>query len=239
MRRVLRFTESGHLFVEPGMDTDEIIDAMIRINYDEEFCIGFDFSPAFVAALMRSGFLVMSACYDDETNPIILLPKHHLVRNVLFFNDLHIGKTARRFLPKYELRPGSDYDAIVDSCVAKHGDDWLTKPLLDSMSCIRNDNLPDVCPYSFALYSRGKLVAGEFGVKAGRVYTSYSGYYDEDSSGRVQMIKTALYLRDNGFDFWDLGMPLDYKYTLGARDISLKEFVKLFRAARLAFNGQH
>jgi len=232
MRRVVRFTESGHIFIEPDTDADALLDAMIRINYDEEFCIAIDFSPSFVASLMYSGFLVMSVCLEDNDNTVLLLPKHHLTRNVLFFEDLHCGKTVKRLLPRYELRADSDYDTIVNNCVAKHGDAWLSKPLLDSMNHIRNDASQGVIPYSFALYRQEKLVAGEFGVKTGRVYTSYSGYYDEDSAGRVQMIKTALYLRDNGYDFWDLGMPLDYKYTLGARDLSLAEFVKLFRAGR-------
>jgi Leu/Phe-tRNA-protein transferase len=84
---------------------------------------------------------------------------------------------------------------------------------------------------SFALYRNGKLVAGEFGIKTGGVYTSYSGYYDEKNAGTVQMILTTMYLQEQGFAFFDLGMPLDYKNMLGARDISPQEFVSHFRAA--------
>jgi Leu/Phe-tRNA-protein transferase len=63
------------------------------------------------------------------------------------------------------------------------------------------------------------------------VYTSYSGYRDEDSAGTVQMLLTGRYLRDRGFAFWDLGMPLDYKDRLGAKNLSPEEFVELFRSA--------
>jgi leucyl/phenylalanyl-tRNA--protein transferase len=45
------------------------------------------------------------------------------------------------------------------------------------------------------------------------------------------MLLSAQYLQNAGFAFWDMGMPLDYKYTLGAHDLSLKEFVKLWRDA--------
>jgi Leu/Phe-tRNA-protein transferase len=69
-------------------------------------------------------------------------------------------------------------------------------------------------------------------VKVGSVYTSYSGYHDEASAGTVQMILTAEYLRDAGFAFLDLGMPLPYKYTLGAVDIGIKRFTDIFREAR-------
>jgi Leu/Phe-tRNA-protein transferase len=75
------------------------------------------------------------------------------------------------------------------------------------------------------------LVAGEFGVKVGRLYTSYSGYYDESNTGTVQLILATRWLQEHGFVFFDLGMPMDYKNALGAVDISPEDFVILFRTA--------
>jgi Leu/Phe-tRNA-protein transferase len=66
-------------------------------------------------------------------------------------------------------------------------------------------------------------------VVCGKVYTSYSGFYEEYNAGTVQLVKTTKYLQENGFSFFDMGMPLDYKTALGATDISQDEFVKLFR----------
>ena len=48
----------------------------------------------------------------------------------------------------------------------------------------------------------------------------------------MQLAATAGYLRAAGVTLWDLGMPLDYKATLGAHDVSRAEFLSLFRAAR-------
>ena len=87
-------------------------------------------------------------------------------------------------------------------------------------------------PVSFALYREGVLAAGEFGMAAGRVYKSYSGYFKEKNAGTVQMILTSRWLEENGFAFWDLGMPLPYKLTLGAREISRGTFIKAFWNAR-------
>jgi Leu/Phe-tRNA-protein transferase len=89
-----------------------------------------------------------------------------------------------------------------------------------------------VRPFSFGLYREGELRAGEFGVIAGRVYTSYSGYHEEGSAGSVQMILTARWLADHGFAFWDLGMPLDYKGKLGAKLLNTGDFMRIFREAR-------
>jgi Leu/Phe-tRNA-protein transferase len=162
----------------------------------------------------------------------VCLPKLHLVRSVLFFDNLDIKKSIKHYIRRYELRFDSDFDTILDRCIETHGDDWLTGPLVMAIKEIRRQRLYGVYPVSFGLYRNGILVAGEFGIMSGRVYTSYSGYYEEPNSGTVQLILAARYLKENGFAFLDFGMPLDYKSSLGATDISPGEFVNLFRLAQ-------
>ncbi|MDR0585508.1 MAG: GNAT family N-acetyltransferase [Treponema sp.] len=237
----LHYTSDGYLLIFPEDNIHRVVDAMLATGYNEEFCIALDFSPGFVARLMEAGFLVMSAEVfdkDEGKSVCVLLPKLHLIRSALFFENLHIKRSIRRFLPRYELRPDEDFDRILDRCVQVHGAEWLTPPLVESIRKIReNTGRMAACgptktahPVSFALYREGKLVAGEFGVVAGRVYTSYSGYYDEDNAGTVQLILTTRYLQTRNFAFFDLGMPLDYKTNLGAVDISPEEFVAIFRS---------
>jgi len=237
----LKYTLSGFIYISPSDDCNAVADAMLETNYNEEFCLAEDFSPEFIVKLMEAGFLVMSMNLDQENPHYILLPKLHLVRSALFFENLHIKKSIRRLLNQYELRVDSDFNYIVDRCIEKHGSDWLTPPLVECIKNIRAKQtvslpsekalLPTSCAYpaSFALYRGGKLIAGEFGVVFGKVYTSYSGFYEEDNSGTVQIILATRYLKEHGFSFFDLGMPLDYKNNLGAKDISPQEFVSLFR----------
>ncbi|MDR3114621.1 MAG: GNAT family N-acetyltransferase [Treponema sp.] len=239
MHSCLRYTLSGHVLIAPEDDPDMVVDALLNTEYAEEFCVALDFDPLFIARLMAAGFLVMStkipvgASEPAVPEPyFLLLPKLHRIRSVLFFPDLHIKKSIKPLLPRYELRVDTDFQGILERCVHIHGDDWLTLPLQERLTKIRTNTALPVRPVSFGVYRNGELKAGEFGVSAGRVYTSYSGYYDEDSAGTVQMILTAQYLQDRGFAFFDLGMPLDYKDTLGACTIEPRRFVRLFRAAR-------
>jgi Leu/Phe-tRNA-protein transferase len=218
-----------------------VVDAMLETAYSEEFCLARDFDENFIDRLMGAGFLVMSTELKDENSGTeneseeepfyILLPKLHLVRSVLFFPDLHIKKSIRAFISKYELRVNTDFDFILDKCVQIHGSDWLTTPLVGVLKSLHRGNA-GAKPVSFAVYREGELKAGEIGVAIGRVYTSYSGYYEEANAGTVQMILMTRWLEENGFAFLDLGMPLEYKTGLGAKDISPSRFVELFRAAR-------
>jgi Leu/Phe-tRNA-protein transferase len=229
----LVYTLSGHIFISPRDDPRRIIDAIIETGYQEEECLALDFDPDFAAGLMAEGFLLMSGPARAENSVLtILIPKHHVQRSVLFFEDLHQSRSIKRFLPRYELRADADFDRIIGKCIAVHGDDWLTEPLIGSIRTIRARQDPRARPFSFGLYREGELRAGEFGVIAGRVYTSYSGYHEESSAGNVQMILTARWLKERGFAFWDLGMPLDYKQKLGAKLLNTAEFIRLFREAR-------
>ena len=239
----MRYTETGFLVILPEDDPHEIVDGMLETDYNGEFCVSFDFDPDFIARLMEAGFLVMSGKFGDQGDEpsesgdyvgtfYLPLPKLHLVRSALFFENLHVKKSVKRYLGRYELRPDVDFDLIMDRCIEIHGDEWLTPPLVAAIREIRRQGIRGVHPMSFALYRDGKLVAGEFGIKVGRVYTSYSGYYDESNCGTVQLILTTRYLQEQGFAFFDLGMPLDYKNGLGAVDISPDEFVRLFRMAQ-------
>jgi Leu/Phe-tRNA-protein transferase len=237
----LKYTLSGYIYIAPSDDCREIVDAMLETDYSEEYCLADVFDPSFIAKLMEAGFLVMSVNISEEDPFYLLLPKLHLVRSALFYENLHIKKSIRKLLNRYELRADADFDYIIDRCVEKHGDDWLTAPLVENIKKIRQTAIethpaqetlspvPYAYPASFALYRDGKFAAGEFGVVCGKVYTSYSGFYDEDNAGTVQLVLTAQYLQEHGFSFFDLGMPLDYKTDLGAVDITPQEFVKLFR----------
>jgi Leu/Phe-tRNA-protein transferase len=238
----LRHLPTGHIFIDSTDDCDLLVDAMLETDYCEEFCLAKDFDEAFIHRLMEAGFLVMSAELKDEDSSAenkseevepfyILLPKLHLIRSVLFFPDLHIKKSVRHFHSRYKLRVNTDFDFILDKCVQIHGSDWLTPPLVGILKSLHRNNA-GAKPVSFAVYRKGELKAGEIGVVIGRVYTSYSGYYEEDNAGTVQMILMTRWLEERGFAFLDLGMPLDYKTDLGAKDISPSLFVELFRAAR-------
>jgi len=244
----LNYTLSGHIFISPNDDCHKIADAILATGYEQDFCVAVDFNPEFIAKLMEAGFLVMSMnlSENNEEPEYILLPRLHLVRSALFFENLHIKKSIKRFLNKFELRADVGFEHILDRCVEKHKSDWLTPPLVECIKKIRaksdasNDNSEkndkglltpseNARPASFALYREGELVAGEFGVVCGKVYTSYSGFYDEANAGTVQIILATRHLQEQGFSFFDLGMPLDYKKDLGAVDISAEEFVRLFR----------
>ena len=93
--------------------------------------------------------------------------------------------------------------------------------------------------YAVNLYSievwnskTGELAAGELGYTYGLIYTSLTGFSVENSAGSVQLAALGQLLYKEGFDMWDLGMKLDYKMNLGAREMNRLDFVDKVRELR-------
>jgi Leu/Phe-tRNA-protein transferase len=131
------------IFMGPEDDCEAIVDIMLASGYSEEFCVGVNWDPLFIARLMKAGFLVMSDTInveDDEGNPVladIVLPKLHLVRSALFFGNLHIKRSIKPYLSRYELRFNTDFRTVVQQCLEIHGQGWLTPSLVQSLFAIR------------------------------------------------------------------------------------------------------
>lgn len=224
------------VFLPELPDYDNVIDTLIDSGYKEEFCVADSFEVPVIRSLMEAGFLVMSF----QNGEALLLPKLHWERSVLFFKDLHIPKSLKSRLHTYTLKPFDSLQPIIEACIDAHGDEWLTEPLVKALIKLdprlqsdQNDIPQHAFCSAFGLYKNNKLVAGEFGVFCGGVYTSYSGFYWENNAGTIQMVLTARFLEASGFSFWDLGMPMDYKSRLGAVSLARPHFIKLFREARL------
>src|SRR5512145_1137578 len=121
----LRYSPSGHALLFPGDEPDAVVDALLEAAYAEEFCLSPSFDPCFLASLMAAGFLVMSLRLQEAAGPgsAIVLPKLHLERAVLDLNELREARSARRLLPRYELRVDVEFESVLDRCAAVHGED--------------------------------------------------------------------------------------------------------------------
>jgi Leu/Phe-tRNA-protein transferase len=236
---MLFYSGSGVPFVVPPEDCDAVADWM-EAFYPEEFCASESFDPDFVEALSASGFIAMATSEDGCE---FLVPKLHTLRSVMEPRDFRLTRTARRESSRYKFDVDRRFDEVLAACVATHGEGWLRPPLMEcwrELFASRSGRRARFA--SMEVYRRGDLVArhqivndlvaGEIGVFAGACYTSLTGFRRESGSGTVQLAATARYLEASGVRLWDLGMPLDYKASLGARNVSRREFLALFRAAR-------
>lgn len=222
--------------------------AIDKHNFDFSiFSVSFD--TLLLKKLMEYGFVILAGkCMFDAYNQKMLNPDDISEKKIIaaqeiinaklydkypivfleYLDDFHIPKSVYRKLHKYELRVDTDFDLIVDKCSKIHGEGWLFESTKDLYKKLYRESNPYFGFTSFALYRDNELKAGEFGCVIGNMYISYSGYYEESGAGTVQLIKMFQYLKESGFLCCNLFGGGDYKYKLGAMDINLEGYLRLF-----------
>ena len=82
-----------------------------------------------------------------------------------------------------------------------------------------------------------QLSGGELGYSVGGIYSSLTGFSTEDAAGSTQLIALGKLLERCGFDYWDLGMDLEYKRRLGAEMMGRMDFVGVVKRSRVEDRG--
>lgn len=218
-------------YIRSNEDTTKLIPKLK--DMEDDFTWSTSFSPSLVAGVCKEGFLPMAI--PVQRYFAVFTPKLHKMRCILDFQDLHVPRSIRKRAKKFELTVDKCFDFCIQQCCKQHGEGcWFYPALIKAYRKIfyKPDQFKGIKMHSFELWSNGTVVAGEIGYAVGGVYTSVSGFRTIDSSGTIQCCCVAKVLEAKGFDFWDLGMSMDYKDRLGARSVPRKEFLKRFLKSR-------
>lgn len=163
--------------------------------------------------------------------------KYHTNKLIITFDNLHISKKLKSWLKgkfaDYTITFNKAFDQCMEELLKAYPETWLTKDLIEKYRIIHKNPDTKVSIDSIEIWHGGKLVAGEIGFITCNAYASLSGFHNENDAGTLQMCLLGLFLKNNGYAYWDLGMELDYKYRYGAvsctRDEQEKHYATLSR----------
>ncbi|MEM6835387.1 MAG: GNAT family N-acetyltransferase [Cyanobacteria bacterium P01_C01_bin.120] len=206
-------------------DQDALVTVSQRLwRSSGEFCSALDFSPAFVAAVCRHGYLPMAEMIGDL--PLLLI-KSHRDRCVVDWDNLRLSRKLRRYAREVTFSVNRDFASCLSRIVAHHAPTtWLIQPLCQAFLSLHHQPLRSVAFHAIELYAQDELVAGEIGYSTGRIYTSVAAFHTKNGAGSVQLALLGQVLLASKFAFWDLGMPLSYKIQLGAHVENRQRFLR-------------
>ena len=154
-------------------------------------------------------------------------------RTVLFFDELHVGRTLRR-ARRGELRFSIDQafaDVIKACAAAPRGDDagtWIEPEIIEAYT--RLHRAGDA--HSVEVWDGDELAGGLYGVDAGGVFTGESMFHRAPNASKLALLFLVDHLRERGVTWLDCQVTTAHMRALGAREISRARFLDMLAEAQ-------
>lgn len=156
-------------------------------------------------------------------------------RAVLFFDDLHVGRSLRREASRAGLTFTIDraFREVIRACAAvpRPGQDgtWINPDIAEAY--VRLHEAGDA--HSVEAWQEGDLVGGLYGVDAAGLFTGESMFHRRTGASKLALLFLIDHLRARGATLIDCQVMTPHMEALGAREIPRARFLDLLAAAQV------
>lgn len=192
---------------------------------DGILAIGGDLSVERLLLAYQSGVFP----WFNEDDPIIWHSPDP--RFILQLDDLHISKSMRRVLNKnnFSYTLDTDFRFVIDACAntkrKEEDGTWITNDMINAYTILHELGYA----HSLEVWKNDKIVGGIYGVSLGKSFFAESMFHTETNASKLAFIKLVQWLKKHDFHFLDAQVFTEHVATLGAKEISRTEFMKLLK----------
>ena len=181
--------------------------------------VGGDLSPSRLIDAYRRGIFP----WFNEGEPILWWSPDP--RMVLFPQELKISRSLRKTLKRgnYEIRADSAFKQVMEACAAPRGDQagtWIHAEMIAAYGRLHEMGMA----HSMETWIEGELVGGLYGVGQGKMFFGESMFFRVSDASKIAFVHLVTQLQRWGFEMIDCQMKTEHLASLGAREISRKEF---------------
>ncbi|PIE32748.1 leucyl/phenylalanyl-tRNA--protein transferase [candidate division KSB3 bacterium] len=148
-------------------------------------------------------------------------------RAVLYPDELVVSKSLRKVLRKglFEITIDTAFEQVIRSCasVPRVGQDgtWIVDEMIGAYCRLHEAGYA----HSFETWHKGGLAGGLYGVSVGRCFLGESMFTRKSNASKVALYSLVEYAKDRQFDFIDCQFMTEHLMSLGAREISKRQFL--------------
>jgi leucyl/phenylalanyl-tRNA--protein transferase len=150
-------------------------------------------------------------------------------RAVLFFDELHVGRSLRRSEKKSGFRFTIDraFRDVIRACAtADRAEDqgtWIGPEIIEAYT--RMHDAGDA--HSIEVWEGEELVGGLYGVDSSGVFTGESMFHRRADASKLALLRMIQHLRERGATWLDCQVMTPHMRALGAREIPRSKFLDL------------
>lgn len=192
--------------------------------------------------LAVGGDLEVESLLNAYRNGIFPWPIHSQVltwfappeRTILFLDEFRPSRSLRRERRRSRLqfRFNQDFDSVVRGCQEldqrkEQGGTWITTELRLAYNRLHKAGHA----HSIEAYEEDRLVGGLYGVAIGGMFAGESMFYRKSNASKLALWFLVEHLQRHQVKWLDCQVMTPLLKTLGAREISRVEFMKLLEIA--------
>lgn len=135
-----------------------------------------------------------------------------------------LGQTLNKKI--YELRFNSEFESVM-RCCAEREETWISETIIQSYCELHRRG----CAFSVESWHEDKLVGGLYGVALGGAFFGESMFSRMKDASKVALVALVRQLRKQQFVLLDAQFMTPHLESLGAIEISQREYLKRLNAA--------
>lgn len=150
-------------------------------------------------------------------------------RAVIFFDELHIGRTLRRTMRRaaFTFTIDKAFDAVIRACAstprAEGEGTWIGPEIMRAYSRLHLEG----DAHSAEAWEGDDLAGGLYGIDAGGLFTGESMFHHRPDASKVALLHLIEHVRERGATWLDCQIMTPHMRALGAREIPRAQFLDL------------
>ncbi|MCC5953494.1 MAG: leucyl/phenylalanyl-tRNA--protein transferase [Acidimicrobiia bacterium] len=185
--------------------------------------VGADLEPSTLLAAYRTGLFPMP------------LPERRSIswwspdpRGILPVDAMHVSRSLRRAIGRFEVRFDHDFRAVVEGCAdpcRPHG--WIDDDIIDAYCRLHDLGWA----HSASCHVGGELVGGVYGVGIGGFFAGESMFHRVRDASKVALAALVERVRAGGGTLFDVQWTTPHLRSLGAVDVPRTTYLALLHDA--------
>jgi leucyl/phenylalanyl-tRNA--protein transferase len=148
-------------------------------------------------------------------------------RAVIFFDELHVGRSLRKVQSRtpFTFSIDGDFRGVIGGCAAAERPDqdgtWIAPAMIAAYTRFHDAGHA----HSVEAWEGDTLVGGLYGIDCGGIFTGESMFHTRPDASKLALLFLIEHLRERGATLIDCQVMTPHMEALGAREISRARFL--------------
>src|SRR5712692_1528063 len=150
-------------------------------------------------------------------------------RAIIPLDGFHVSRSLERRLRLggFEIRVDTDFEGVMRACGDRREGTWISERFVEVYGALHREGKA----HSVEAWREGRLVGGAYGVALGGAFMAESMFHRETDASKVALAALCSRLRQQGFILLDVQYVTPHLESLGAVEITRREYERRLERA--------